>query len=107
MTLEDRRRAFRVARAVLATFVLFCGSGTYYLWQRYADNAPSFANQDSGQVHELYANGMSVYLTRQQQYLLYGLAAATAACLAGAVALDAFAPGKEAKEQESDGVKFP
>jgi hypothetical protein len=107
LTLEDQRRAFRIARGILATLVLLCGASTYYLWQRYADNAPSFANLDSGQVHELYANGMNVYLTRQQQYLLYGLAAATAACLAGAVALDAFAPGKEASERESDGVKFP
>jgi hypothetical protein len=107
LTLEDQRRAFRIARGILATLVLLCGAGTYYLWQRYADNAPSFSNQDTGQVHELYANGLSVYLTRQQQFLLYGLAAAAAACLAGAVALDAFAPEKEAKEQESDGVKFP
>ena len=107
MTLEDRRRAFRVARGIFATLVLCCAAATYYLWQRYADNAPSFANLDSGQVHELYANGMSVYLTRQQQLLLYGLAVATAACLAGAVALDAFAPGKEAKEEDSDGVKYP
>jgi hypothetical protein len=94
----DRQLAFRVARGILATAVLLLGSATYYMWQKYTATAPSFTDQVTGETHTLNANGLTVYLTRQEQFVLYGLAVSTAACLAGAVALDAFAPKKEESE---------
>lgn len=51
-------------------------------------------NQDSGQIHALYAGSWAVYLTRAEQVRLYGLALAAAASLAVTVALDTFVLGK-------------
>ena len=84
------RRRFRVARAVLLTSFLLLAIATYALWRQYQSTRPTLMNQDSGQIHTLYAGNWTVYVTGADQFHLYGLAAAAAACLAGAVALDTF-----------------
>jgi hypothetical protein len=75
---------------VLATGFLGCAAATYYLWREYASMRPSVLDEASGQVHALYALGWTVYLSRADQLRFYGLGAAAAACLVGAVALDTF-----------------
>ena len=85
----------RIARGILATAVLLFACVTYYTWYRLSATAPSLMDPPSGHIYTLYANGLTVYVTRQEQFRLYGLAIATAACLAGAVALDLFVRGKE------------
>lgn len=87
---EKRRRYFRIARGILATAVLLLAAVTYYTWYRFSATAPGLTDQESGHIYALNANGLTVYLTRAQQFRLYGFAVATAACLAGTVALDAF-----------------
>jgi hypothetical protein len=89
------RRRFRIARAVLLTSFLLLAIATYALWRQYQSTRPTLMNQDSGQIHALYAGNWAVYLTRAEQVHLYGLAVAAAACLAGAVALDTFVLSKD------------
>jgi dolichyl-phosphate-mannose--protein O-mannosyl transferase len=90
----EGRRWFRIARAILLSAFLLFATATYYLWRRYQATRPTTMNQDSGQVHALYAGNWAVYLTRAEQVRLYGLALAAAASLAGTVALDTFVLGK-------------
>jgi hypothetical protein len=88
------RSLFRIVRAVLLTAFLLFAMATYYLWRQYQYTRPTLMNQDSGQIHALYAGNWNVYLTSADQFHLYALAIAAAACLAGAVALDTFVLGK-------------
>src|ERR1700690_4359564 len=90
----DRRFWFRIARAVLlASFLLFA-MATYYLWHQYQATRPTIINEDSGEVHALYAGNWAVYVTRAEQVRLYGLALAAAVSLVATVALDTFVLGK-------------
>jgi len=95
---EDRRRSFRIARTLLATAFLMFGMAAYYLSRQYLYTRPSFMDQDSGQVHALSAQGWTVYLSGADEFRLYGLAVAAAACLIGAVALDICRPDKKRGE---------
>jgi hypothetical protein len=92
---DDRQHLFRIARTLLAFAFLLFGLATYYLWSQYLYTRPSFMDQDSGHIHALYAEGWTVYLTRADQFRLYGLVVAAVACLVGAVALDVFRPDKK------------
>ena len=67
---------------------------TYALWHRYQSTRPTFLDQSSGQIYALNADYWTVYLTRADQVRLFGLAAAAAICLVGAVALDTFVTSK-------------
>jgi hypothetical protein len=91
----DGRRLFRIARAILLSAFLLFAISTYSLWRQYQATRPTLMNQDSGQVHQLYAGNWAVYLTRAEQVRLFGLAIAAAASLAGTVALDTFVLGKD------------
>ena len=98
MASSEHRRLLRILRAVFATTFLLFASATYYLWRQYGSTRPGLLDQGSGQVHALYTMGWTVYLTRADQFRLYGLGLAAAACLVGAVALDTFALGKEERD---------
>jgi hypothetical protein len=94
VSVEDRR-LFRALRAVLATAFLVFTLATYYVWRQYGSTRPSLMDQGAGQVHPLYTLGWTVYLTRSDQFRLYGLGIAAVLCLVGAVALDTFVLGKK------------
>jgi hypothetical protein len=91
----ENRRLYRALRALLATAFLLLTLATYNLWRQYGSTRPSLMDEGSGQVHPLYALGWTVYLTRSDQFRLYGLGVAAAFCLVGAVALDTFVLGKK------------
>ena len=91
---SETRRWFRIARAVLLSSFLLFAIATYSLWHQYQSTRPTLINQDSGQVHQLYAGNWVVYVTTAEQFRLYGLAVAAAASLAATVALDTFVLGK-------------
>jgi hypothetical protein len=91
----DRRFWFRVARAALLGAFLLFAMATYYLWHEYQATRPTIINQDSGHVQALYAGNWAVYVTRAEQFRLYGLALAAAVSLAATVALDTFVLGKD------------
>ena len=91
---SETQRWFRIARAVLLSSFLLFIIATYSLWHQYQSTRPTLMNQDSGQIHALYAGNWVVYLTTAEQVRLYGLAIAAAASLAGTVALDTFVLGK-------------
>lgn len=95
MVSAENRRLFRFLRAALATAFLVFTLATYYVWRQFGSTRPSLVDQGAGQVHPLYALGWTVYLTRSDQYQLYGLGVAAVFCLIGAVALDTFVLGKK------------
>ena len=95
---SNARRWFRIARAVLLGAFLLFAMATYYLWHQYQATRPTIINEDSGQVHVLYAGNWAVYVTRAEQVRLYGLAFAAAVSLVATVALDTFVLGKDQKD---------
>jgi hypothetical protein len=91
----ERRRGFRIARAIVLSAFLILAIATYSLWRQYQSTRPIFLDQASGQVHALNTGSWTVYVTRSDQIRLYGLAVAAVACLVGAVALDTFVLSKD------------
>jgi hypothetical protein len=91
----ESRRGFRIARAILLSAFLVLAIATYSLWRQYRSTRPTILDQTSGQIDALNAGNWTVYITRTDQARLYGLAVAAAACLVGAVALDAFFLSKD------------
>jgi hypothetical protein len=89
------RRSFRIARAFFLFAFLVFVIATYSLSRQYQSTRPTLLDQNSGQIHPLNADNWTVYVTRTDQVRLYGLAAAAAACLVGAVALDTFVLSKD------------
>jgi hypothetical protein len=92
---SPNRRSIRIVRACSLTAFLVLAIASYSLWRQFQSTRPTFSDQNSGQIHALNAGHWTVYVTRTDQIRLFGLAAAAAACLAGAVALDTFFLGRD------------
>lgn len=73
---------------VLGVIGLILGLASWGLWTHYAYTKPQSSDAAVGRVYSLNTHGSSVYLNREERFLLYGLQVLAGLSFGSAVIVD-------------------